>query len=156
LGCRLMSLEPWRDPAVRQWLEECGFGPTDQGGRKELYAVTGNWPWLLQEFHRLCKSPGAWGDHLRRLSTDLEGKTLRAEFLRAGGLEGEQNVAVLRQLAAYAPVSETDFLTAFPEGKAEEVRAVLCWAEWLQLAYLVEQGWVLDPVLARLLRPEER
>jgi hypothetical protein len=152
LGARVVSLEPWQDPAVRQWLEECQFGPADKGGREDLRRVTGNWPWLLGEFQRRCQGSGSWEDHLRQLEVDLAGDAFRTRLLRVFGLAANA-AEVLGYLvpSAYGPLSECDLADLI--GDATRVAAVLRWAELLRLADQVEAGWQLDPVVARLLEP---
>jgi hypothetical protein len=153
LGARVVSLEPWQDPAVRQWLEECQCGPADKGGRETLRLVTGNWPWLLAEFQRRCQAGGSWEDHLRRLETDLTGENFRARLLRIFGLDTEEPAEVLRYLvpSAYGPLPESDLADLV--GDAGRVAAVLRWAELLRLADQVEDGWQVDPVVTCLLQP---
>jgi hypothetical protein len=152
LGARVVSLEPWQDPAVRQWLEECQFGPADKGGREALRNVTGNWPWLLAEFQRRCQTGGSWEDHLHGLETDLANQDFRARLLRVFGLDTEEPAEVLRPLvpSAYGPLPESDLADLV--GNAGRVTAVLRWAELLRLADQAEAGWQLDPVVTRLLQ----
>ncbi len=152
-GVRFMSLEPWQDPAVRQWLEDCQFGPTDQGGRNTIRAVTGNWPWLLVELHRRFQSEsGSWTDHLLRLDIDMKGKPLGSETAKALGLIVPGAVAVLKHLADYGTLTEKDLVEVVED--TVNVAVVLRWAEFLRLADQVENGWRLDSVVERLLKSE--
>ncbi len=67
MGVTLFSLEPWEDSALRQWLEDCQFAPPDQDTRKEVARITGNWPFLLDDWRRRClDSSGAWKAHLKK------------------------------------------------------------------------------------------
>jgi hypothetical protein len=150
-GVRVVSLEPWQDPAVRQWLEDCQFGPSDKGGREELRQVTGNWPMLLTEFHRGCQPGGSWSDHLDRLKADLTRKERQAELARALGLDRTPQAEILRHLAEYRTLSEEDLATAIDDRHL--VIPTLGWAELLRLADQGEAGWQLEPVAARLLSP---
>lgn len=152
-GARVAALEPWRDPAVRQWLEDCQFGPSDKAGREEVRRVTGNWGWLLEELYRRCQGGGPWEEGLRRLEADFAQKDFRAALYREFGVAAADRAEVLGQLAAYGRLPEGDLADLC--GDAARVAAVLRWAELLRLADLGEDGWQSDPVVAGLVRPAE-
>jgi hypothetical protein len=50
-----LSLKPWHDVALRQWLQDCNF-PSDKNSREKITIGTGNWSTLLYRFYQNSKS----------------------------------------------------------------------------------------------------
>lgn len=153
-GVETLCLTPWQDPAVRQWLEECQFGPNDSKGREELRRVTGNWPYLLTEFYkRHQRGGGAWADQLHQLELDLVRDPLARAVRRAFAVDTADAADVLRQVANYGPETEEQLCQLI--GNSERVSITLAWADRLRLVQFGEKGWELDPVIKRVLLAEE-
>ena len=133
-GATIFSLQPWHDTALRQWLEDCGFGPRDQGGRKRLTAVTGNWPLLLGEFYQRCKSdPHRWERSLQELEEDLK-KPFAQDVAELGEASLEELITVIEGLPS------------------EVVQQSLSWSDLLHLTTPVKNGcWCVDDIVARIL-----
>jgi hypothetical protein len=157
-GVTPVCLEPWHDTALRQWLEDCQFGPRDSQGRQEIAAATGNWPYLLGELFRRCQvSNRSWAEHLKALDHDLDEPQRAEDLLQALGLEVTGPTRVLIELVRYQelrPRTEELAQLLLPAcGLDLSVLAgVLKWADLLRLARESENGWQVDPVAARLLR----
>ena len=85
----LRTLRPWNDAALRQWLEDCLFGPRDPEGRREICEATGNWPLLLgQLYHE---------------SQESDWKASLARFLKARNSDRGE---LLKTLAADEPARQ--------------------------------------------------
>jgi hypothetical protein len=73
-----LSLKPWHDAALRQWLQDCNL-PSDKVAREKIASVTGNWSTLLYRFYQNAKpNPHQWELHLESLQESLtDGKEAR-------------------------------------------------------------------------------
>lgn len=156
-GVSTLSLRPWHDNALRQWLEDCGFPATDPQQRAAISAVTGNWPWLLQEFYRATRADTRYAEHaLRDLSQRLEHESLHADVVHQFELRVSEPLQVLRcivEWAGNAPMEITDLIEVLQgQMTVERIHQSLRWADMLSLARPTTKGaWRVDPLLARLL-----
>jgi hypothetical protein len=151
-GVTTFSLQPWHDAALRQWLEDCGFGPGDQGGRARITTVTGNWPFLLGHFYQRCKSDlHRWERSLQELEEDLK-KPFAQDVAYAFGLDRPDVRRVLHDLTALGEASLEDLLTVVEGLPSEIVQQSLRWSDLLHLATPGKNGcWCVDDLVARLL-----
>ncbi len=153
-GMSVMSLELWTDATVRQWLEDCRLGPNDRGSREEISRVTGNWPLLLQEFHRRSEdAPHLWRKALEDLHAMI-GEPGAAEKL-AGmfGLDLKPISLVLHVLEVMeGGTAEKVWLLKKEEMSRERVEKTLALAHLLRLV-LSREGWYeVDPIVGRILK----
>ena len=137
-----MSLSPWHEQAVRQWLDDCGFavGPD---GRKRVRESTGSWPLLLYRFYQLASGDEShWNEHLGKVSVST------ADF----GLDAGQVARVVGSLAVVSPASEEYIVSSVQEaGWAELVARGLEWGRRLNLLRFSSQGrWDVNPVVQQL------
>jgi hypothetical protein len=161
-GVPVFFLDPWDDGALRQWLGECGFGPTeDVAGRQRITAVTGNWrAFLLELYEAHCQGSRPWEQHLAAIqdaSASPEGATRWAQEL---GTFATQQRHVLRIVAdlgndpqqQYPSTSDVvDYLDG--ELPAQSIHKVLAWAGLLSLVRPVGNDcWRTDPTVARVLQ----
>jgi hypothetical protein len=149
LGVNLVSLAPWHEQAVRQWLDDCGFaiGPD---GRKRVREVTGGWPLLLYRFYELSAGDEShWESHLGEVQiTGPEREVWRAAFGLAGGL----GTRVIGSLAVISPASEEYILGSMQEpGWTDLVARGLEWGRRLNLLRFSGQGrWEVDAAVQQL------
>ena len=151
-GVSLFSLEPWKDAALRQWLEDCQFAPPGPEIRKEVSLVTGNWPLLLDDWRRLFEGGGTWKFHLEAFETALRQPIRRQEVARSFGLDtpgAQEPLRVLAQLDELRP-SAADLAQEL-KTSPEALGSFLTWLNLLSLGQEDEQGWRLDPVVVRVL-----
>lgn len=150
---RVLSMSAWHDLALRQWLDDCGFGALSKADRAFIRECTGNWPLLLREFHQRCQAQfHRWRPVLEELTLEWRSAP-RAKDLRAAfGLFGGEVVDVLRTVADYGePISAED-VRALGEASLDHIRRVLRWAELLGLVQPTgNDRFALDPVVAGLL-----
>jgi hypothetical protein len=152
-GVRELSLHPWREPALRRWMIDAGFGPHDNpDGCADFLRVTGGWDALVLSVGESCRdSPHNWKEYLRTL--DETWRKADAWIARFGLVQ--PTMPVLRELAvlddAFSPGDAADLLNR-PVGEATLIQS-LAWADRLQYANKVEQGkWKLDDVVRVALR----
>jgi hypothetical protein len=149
LGVKLLSLAPWHEQAVRQWLDDCGYaiGPD---GRKQVRELTGGWPLLLYRFHELSQGDEShWDSHLGQLQTaGPEREVLRGAF----GLTAGLCARVIGSVAVISPASEEYIIGSVQEpGWAELVARGLEWGRRLNLLRFSSQGrWEVDSVIQQL------
>ena len=149
-----ISLEPWRDGFVRQWMLDVGIADSADL-RQRIHEMTGGWPALLMRLHDRSAYLGSAEAGLEELDTELSDKQEQQEWRRQFSLDDPVTRAVLRPLAHYGDVPR-DWIVeeAAEEGvEADEVKLRLRWAHHLNL---VRQGptWTINPVVARLVRAE--
>lgn len=151
-GVTTLSLKPWHDTALRQWLEDSGFGPRDSAGRQRIAKVTGNWPLLLYEFYRFAQPRlRNWEAALDHLATTLEQPETHTKLYAAWGLQQAEHQTILKALCDWRDVHDVlEMLGDYPPAL---VHKVLQWADLLHLAHAVQRDqWQVDPLVARLLQ----
>ncbi len=161
-GLTSLSLKPWHDVAIRQWLQDCGF-PSDKVSREKITAATGNWSTLLHRFYQNSKSDiHHWELHLEGLKDSLNDSQEALDFTKLQlGIERYEQQKILRALADWCQTPEdsisTDELVALVDDiQPDIVTAVLRWADLLSLAYPVgkkdgKDYWRVEPVIGRIL-----
>ena len=156
-GVTSFSLQPWHDAALRQWLDDCGFGPRDQGGRKRITTITGNWPFLLGNFSQRCKTdPHRWERALQELEEDLKGP-LAQDLADAFGLNRLDVRRVLQDLTDLGEASLEELLTVIEGFPAKVVQQSLQWSALLHLTTPGKNGcWRVDDLVARILPLSEK
>jgi len=155
LRVRGVTLGPWHESVVREWVHECGFGVFDDADRAAIAAATGGWPTRLRALYdRARGDKRRWREHLAAMDAELADATgaegLCAEFgLRVAGL---QRRALARLAEWGGEASVDDLCEIYPDMPCEEIERAMRWADVLGLAALGEKGlWRLDPLVARIL-----
>jgi hypothetical protein len=148
-GVRELSLHPWREPALRRWMLDAGFGRHDDpDGCEPFLGVTGGWTLLVEAVGAKCReSPHTWSDHLKELEGWPADPAWRARF----GLV-PRALPVLGTLAEMnEPLSEGDLAQVLKgEGAGAPLGHALAWADRLQYVRKGNQGrWQIDPVVRR-------
>ena len=154
-GVTVFSLSPWHDAALRQWLEDCGFGPRDQQGRDKVARATGNWPVFLYDFFNRTRSDvHRWERWLsefeHKLTASAEVETLLGRF----GLVNQRvsQRQILSILTDYGEATVGDLAELASEWPAGFVHQTLAWADLLRLIRPTGRDqWRIDPVVGRLL-----
>jgi hypothetical protein len=150
-GVRELSLHPWKEPALRRWMLDAGFGPHDDpAGCEPFLAVTGGWTLLVHAVGEKCReSPYNWKDHLDGLEKTWSADPVwRARF----GLY-RRALPVLRSLAEMnEPLSEVELAAVLgTDATGSQIDQALAWADRLQYVRKVNQGrWQIDPVVQRI------
>jgi len=151
LGTNVVSLLPWHQQVVRQWLDDCGFA-LDAEGRKRIHKVTGNWPLPLYRFYELSKGDEShWEAHLAALERTTAGADPQV-WRKPFGLIGGPETRVIESLAVISPTSEDYLIESVKEpGWSELVRITLEWGRRLNLLrYSMEGRWELDSTIQQL------
>ena len=154
----LMSLGPWDEQFLRQWLEDVNL-PTSAKDRDLLTAVTGNWYQLILDFYREGQQAKNWLPFLERKEAELGKSSAAAKgLLEAFGPWPPTALAALTQVAdmdrdeGVIAADELPLLAEMTEIPEEDYRRVIRWAEVTRLVSARgSETWKLDPLVKRLL-----
>jgi hypothetical protein len=148
-----ISLNPWHDAALQQWLEDCDLALSKEN-REKITEITGNWSVLLQRFYQQAKLDRHWEPHLQKLAESLTHSDVLSNLaglmgLDQGYLEQRQ---ILHTLATLEKVSSEDLISVVEGISPETVNQTLKWAELLRLINAVgHDDWSVDPLVRRIL-----
>ncbi|MCT7981099.1 hypothetical protein [Laspinema olomoucense] len=152
-GVSLLSLKPWHDGALRQWLEDCDLA-LNKESREKITEITGNWSVLLQRLYQQAKSDRHWEPHLQKIGESLTHFDVLSELAILMGLDNphSQQKQILRALATLEKASTEDLIEIVDGISNEIVCQTFRWAELLRLAYPIGNGnWSVDPLVGRIL-----
>jgi hypothetical protein len=151
-GVTFITLSPWHDSALRQWLEDFGLGPNDKKGREELTTITGNWPSLLKRFSKIAlPERHNRARHISELEGVFKDKKAVEHLLSSFGLDRSGPRKVFRDLAALGEPTSTQDLVAIVENLPPEVVSQsLMWGDLLSLVSPTGHGlWQIDRIVAK-------
>lgn len=162
LGVNEISLEAWKDAALRRWLDDCGFR-VEQPLLEQVSRFTGNWPSLLYEFFQFSKAGKLKVDAgLKPLEERLQNPEHGDKLCRAFGITPELQVvlSVFFQFPEGLSVEEATLLIETFD--ADKTRRVIQLARNLNLlvpavrdlwsvdSWRVD-SWRLDPLVVKIL-----
>ena len=158
LDVDLMSLGPWDEQFLRQWLEDVNL-PMSAKDRDLLTAVTGNWYQLILNFYREGQKEKNWAPFLKRKEAELgQSPAAAKELLKAFGAWPHEALDALREVAdmdrdeGLVAADELPLLAEMTRIPEEIYRRALRFAEVTRLASLRgTDTWKLDPLVKRLL-----
>ena len=150
LGVTVMTLEPWQDAMVRQWLDDCGFRTTPEF-RKRIETLTGYWSSLLYQVHTVLKQSGG-GSQVPTEALARVGEMSLMSSTTLFGLNDVEAGAVLKQFAALDLPAGVEDLAGLLELPRSVVLKSIQWADLLGLARPAGGGaWQIDPAIAQIL-----
>jgi RNA polymerase sigma factor (sigma-70 family) len=162
-GLTTLSLKPWHDVALRQWLQDCNF-PNDKNSREKITNLTGNWSTLLYRFYQNSKSDiHRWEFNLEGIKDSLNDSQEALDFTTLQlGIDRYEQQKVLRVLAQLCQISTdgkvslNDLVDFIHDLQTEVVNKVLRWADLLSLASPVgkkdgQEYWRVEPVIGNIL-----
>lgn len=149
---RIVTLNPWHDAALKQWLEDCGF-EVDKEGRMKITSATGNWPFMLMRFYELAKSdPAHWEQCLNELSKSVQDPTAATECAARLGLAQKRHRQVLHDLATLGEATVSDLDGIHEDVPTETLTHILRLADWLSLIRRSKDDmWQVDPFVGYIL-----
>jgi len=156
LGATFLTLEPWNDIAIRQWLEDSHLGRQDEMVRRGIYSATGNWHVGLMRFAQGVEGASNILDVLKQIESELSSTAFHEDHWKKLQLPNELAEKMFRLLAELlekpSPVAEIeDFLESeIPD--QQQVRHLMRWASAVGLATEGPDGWVLDGFASRILK----
>lgn len=104
-GVRKISLTPWHESAVRQWLDECCFGNEAQEQFSQILDTTGGWPALLDHFlHKTGPDRERWQEALGATGKALVAPERVGEWRDSFGIDACERRDILRDWAILWPV----------------------------------------------------
>ena len=144
-----MSMLPWRESFVRQWLEDLKLPNVSE----RLGAATGFWPSLL---YSMVEKRSIGNEFERRIDAAVHRWTDPQEvskYLAEFGLNLHLPQQILGILAEWGPPAEPSELAELSECSRDVVDRALRWGELLGLARR-EGGdlWTLDPIVKQVLQ----
>ena len=150
-GLKWLTLKPWREEFLRQWMEDVGLGD-NKDTRTDIVNTTSLWSSLLMRMYELTPATGEVSAGLEQLNIELDCKnsdgSMQAEF----GLDDPDSHRALRALAIFgqADFEELQLEVAAEGINSETLNLRLKWAERLGLIRYNGQGiWEFDPVAAK-------
>lgn len=152
-GVRQISLTPWHEPAIRQWLDDCSFGNEAQEHWGQVLEVTGGWPVLLDNFLQNTGSDrDRWQEALEATGKALISPDQLGDWSSCFGIDASMRRDVLRDWASLGAGATQDIAEVI-ETPIAEVQTVVRWAELLNLCVPAGSGTqCLDPVVARVVQ----
>jgi hypothetical protein len=142
-----ITLRPWREAAMRRWMEDVGFGPKAIGRCEDIMRKTGGWSLLLHRLGKACHgSPQNW----REVLDEIHASWPNHEEWKDSYKFPIQATTVFKELTGFDVPLGTDDLSGFAPGT--DVRRVLWWAD--RLSYVREpkpDNWVLDQLIRSLI-----
>jgi hypothetical protein len=142
----VMSLAPWKNPAVRQRLEDSNT-QSDSAKQMQLLSVTGNWHLLLDSFFANLKGGATWDGAIAKVEKQLK---TDARWRAAFGLDVDEPAATIIECAGLGTATVGD-LAAVLDLPESWVRKVVAWADLLGLVQAEPEGrWTVDPVVRRV------
>lgn len=164
-----ITLSPWHDVAVKNWLDNNDFLQEKRAHREALEAFTGNWSALLYQFYDEVKERrNNWYEHISvDIASHMQNKQNLEQVLDSFGLgQSDDYRRVLKMLSTWQSYAETeeDQIT-FDDIHGELdlpksiVEKVLQWAELLHFVDskrndIGQTTYRIDSILANLLQYE--
>lgn len=151
-GTPLVTLGPWHDCALQQWLVDCDMGLID---RAHLSQATGNWPELLGQFYgRVKDNLHRWQPVLDEVETQILDPGHATTLVRAFGCDTSPPGRVLKAVAQWGqPIDPESVRDLVDSELRDAVPAAWRWAELLGLVRPASAGeWALDPIVELALR----
>jgi hypothetical protein len=145
-----ISLKPWSDSALRNWIYDIGLTTTNSEGFKRITEVTGNWSLLLHELGIQSRSgTHRWKEHLENIESEWLATVRTSPVFDLI----EEAVPLLRTMAMLnESVTAEDLCHLEPRLSKSLVSRVLKWADRFSIVACEGQSkWRLDPVIRRLL-----
>lgn len=153
-----VTLRPWHDAALRQWLDDCNLEPREPDGRRAVTEMTGNWPTLLQRFYEITQpNPHEWKAALETLDKELTNALNVPKLLRQLGLFHPDQQRILADMSILEEVSVGELAACLAEEVSSELVWYTCqWADLMGLIWPKRDGkWSVHPLVGRLLSAEQ-
>lgn len=154
-GLRWISLLPFREGFLRQWMDDVGIR-NDKTERERIVEMTGGWKMLLERLYNLHRGTGELDKSFEKLENEFtkdEPPSLRGDF----ALDISGPIKTLQLLHEYAGENETttEELTELLDDDNINSNVLEASLEWAETLHLVNRkgknAWRLDSVVARIL-----
>lgn len=149
----LLSLGPWHDTTVRQWLEEWHPGLVELPVRQDIRKSTGNWPGQLIHFYEQTKTVPKqyWSNVITGMLEQHRAPDYQTALARQFELSPSLPLDVLRSIVQWGegrPVPVVDIIDDLGESSAERIRLALRWADLMNFAHPAgNDTWQVDPLV---------
>ena len=150
-GLQWISLRPWRERFLRQWMVDVGFS-NDLELWEQIARRTGGWQVLLERLYELEQETGNVEDSLERLDRELEEEGTLQQQQRFGFhvLAIHRPLRCLCEIGGEATFEELRELVDEYGIDDDILEKSLEWAEGLHLVRRVgRSAWQMDAVAAR-------
>lgn len=148
MNVREMALQPWREAALRRWMEDAEFGAAAVNEGAVVLEQTGGWGLLIHSFGARCRGgQHGWKEHLETLLRSWPDDPCWRECHDIP----QAARAILKIMAQWdGPISVGE-LTDLAQSAAIHVPHVLLWADRMSYARADgADGWRLNPLVRSL------
>lgn len=152
-GLQWISLRPWQQNFLHQWMTEVGFG-NDPVIRKQIAERTGRWKLLLERLHGLKQKLGNLNASLDGLEDEFRRENT-GQLLNQFGLDDPHAHKALGTLAKLGEAVSLEDLKELVGDDGVDWGTVQKRLEWAELLHLVHREgpsiWKMDAIAARVL-----
>lgn len=152
LGIRQLTLRPWHDAAVRQWLEELGINDDQEETRKAILTATGNWPELLMRLN--ASSTKDLMQACEAIDSLFSDRAQLSQLRTAFGFDdpsAEYPLRIAAQLKEFTVEEVCDYAEAPDDEARQRIARHIAWADRLGLITLSGARLKTDPIVAKIL-----
>jgi hypothetical protein len=148
-----LTLQPWHDSVLWQWLGDCGIGSNAADEQELISRNTGNWSYLLMAFRQRASGGTGWRTSIAEVYESLTDTGAQTEYLDVFGLAIPEPSRILRDMALLGGRGSVADLAGILDTLPEAlVDTTIYWADRLSLVKPSSAGeWELDPIVVRLL-----
>ena len=155
-GLQWISLRPWREGFLRQWMADVGFSD-DPALCQLITKRTGGWECMLMRLFKFYENMGSLEASFDRLKNEFNDENA-VPLLKEFGLDDSHVQTALRPLAKLEELEDEDSFDVLKELAAEDgldgdtLQKRLEWAEMLHLVRRERRSiWKMDTIAARVL-----
>lgn len=148
-GVTTLTLRPWHDAALRQWLDDLRF-VSDRSMRDRIFSETGNWPALLRRFFEKDRAEVLLlNREMLQPLNNAAAPSPANDLIELWGLDNPEALLVFRYLSTGESTVE-DLARSLGDAQPEVISKRLLWADHLGLATKLGDGyWRIDHAVSK-------
>jgi len=153
----IISLHPWHESALRQWLTDSMFPFNQVRVWNDLRLDLGLWPMLLYKWYDECVvEPQRWRGRLDSIVSELNDSAMSNRWLGAFGLGSDPEADRFFRTFGDIGAASVEELSGLIDGFSDEdVKRLMTWAEMLAIGRRAVHGKLeLDSVVNTILNPK--
>lgn len=158
LGVSTLSLGPWGDAMVRQWLDDCGYRNMAEV-RERTRVVSGNWSTSLYKMHEYLRdNDGDLAERLAEFERKVQDSKFAEQLLIDFSLRENGPAHPIVQLARLNSAATVEDIAAIAEIPVEIARSAIAWGDALNIVRAIGRDqWRVNEFVSKLVsiaRPE--